>query len=47
MPEDGALSSAINRNTVDLPQPDGPSSEMNSPLRTVRSNGPSAVTPLS
>src|SRR6478735_1130770 len=47
MPDDGALSSAIRRSAVDLPQPDGPSSEMNSPLRTARSSGPSAMTPLS
>ncbi len=42
----GALSPAINRSAVDLPQPDGPSSDRNSPLRIVRLIGPSAITPL-
>ena len=47
VPEVGALSPAISRSAVDLPQPDGPSSDTNSPVRTSRSSGPSAATPLS
>ncbi len=36
------------RSAVDLPQPDGPSSEMNSPLAARRDRTvPGAVTPLS
>ncbi len=31
--------------SVDLPQPDGPTTEKNSPCRKVRSTGPSACTP--
>ena len=38
---------AISLRAVDFPQPDGPSRETNSPLFTSRSNGPSAITPLS
>src|SRR5262245_1386966 len=38
---------ASSRSAVDLPQPDGPSSETNSPRATSRSSGPSAATPLS
>ena len=38
---------AITRSAVDLPQPEGPSSETNSLLGTSRSSGPSAMTPLS
>src|SRR5689334_2626524 len=37
---------AISRSAVDLPQPDGPSSETNSPGRTSRSSPSSAMTPL-
>ena len=40
MPALGALSPAISRSAVDFPQPDGPSSETNSPLATSRSSGP-------
>src|SRR4030088_3194932 len=47
VPDVGALRPAIRRSAVDLPQPDGPSSDTNSPLDTSRSSGPSAVTPLS
>ena len=36
--------SAISRSSVDLPQPDGPMSETNSPAATVRSMSSSAVT---
>ena len=46
-PDVGALKPAISRNAVDFPQPEGPSSDTNSLLRTSRSIGPSAATPLS
>ena len=36
-PEVGCSKPAISRSVVVLPQPDGPSSEKNSPLSTVRS----------
>ena len=35
------------RSAVDLPQPEGPSSETNSPARTARSKPCSATVPLS
>ena len=47
VPELGAPSPAISRNAVDFPQPEGPSSETNSPRATSRSSGPRAATPLS
>src|SRR5207244_8715338 len=40
----GAASPAISRSAVDLPQPDGPSSETNSPRRTAKSKPSSAAT---
>ena len=40
----GAVRSPISRRSVDLPQPDGPMSETNSPWRMVRSTASSAVT---
>src|SRR5262249_38697863 len=46
MPFDGSASPAIIRNAVDLPQPEGPSSETNSLSRISRSSPDSAVTPL-
>src|SRR5215475_8915013 len=42
----GSLKPAMMRNAVDLPQPDGPSSETNSPSRTSRCRRSSATTPL-
>src|SRR5262249_29903743 len=42
----GSLKPAMMRSAVDLPQPDGPSSETNSPGRTSRSRRPSATTPF-
>src|SRR5262245_8978650 len=42
----GSLRPAMMRNAVDLPQPDGPSSETNSPSRTSRLSRASATTPL-
>src|SRR5262249_36879119 len=42
----GSASPAMSRSAVDLPQPDGPSSDTNSPARTARSRCASAVTPL-
>src|SRR5262249_14800507 len=42
----GPLKPAMMRSAVDLPQPDGPSSDTNSPCRTLRSRRSSAVTPL-
>src|SRR3984885_8568891 len=47
VPDVGALRPAIRRSALDFPQPDGPSKDTNSPLRTSRSSGPTAVTPLS
>src|SRR5690348_16849605 len=47
LPEVGAARPAISRSAVDLPQPDGPTSDTNSPLAMARSSGPSAMTPLS
>ena len=47
VPELGALSPAISRSAVDFPQPDGPSSETNSPLRDVEIERPERATPLS
>src|SRR5262249_9566235 len=46
MPVVGALRPAMMRNAVDLPQPDGPSRETNSPVRTAKSRRSSATTPL-
>ncbi len=40
LPELGALRPAISRSAVDLPQPDGPSSETNSPLADVEIERP-------
>src|SRR5262245_29480444 len=42
----GSLNPAMMRNAVDLPQPDRPSSETNSPSRTSRLSRASATTPL-
>src|SRR5262249_13276025 len=42
----GSERPAIRRSAVDLPQPDGPTSETSSPARTARSSPSSAVTPL-
>src|SRR3981189_712496 len=47
VPDVGALKPAISRNAVDFPQPEGPSSDTNSLLRTSRSIGPNATTPMS
>jgi hypothetical protein len=41
------LSPATMRSAVDLPQPEGPSSDTNSPARTSRLKSPSATVPLS
>ena len=46
VPRDGSLRPAMMRSAVDLPQPDGPSSDRNSPSRTSRSSPSSARTPL-
>src|SRR5688572_5459324 len=46
LPRVGSLKPAMMRSAVDLPQPDGPSSERNSPSRTSRSKLSSATTPL-
>src|SRR5262249_31892756 len=45
LPPDGSPSPAISRSAEDLPQPDGPSRETNSPARIVRSNPSSASVP--
>src|SRR2546421_3662527 len=45
-PRDGALKPAIRRKAVDLPQPEGPSRDRNSPGRTSTSNRSSATTPF-
>src|SRR5712691_5090207 len=45
-PRDGALKPASRRKAVDLPQPEGPSRDRNSPGRTSRSNRSSATTPF-
>ena len=45
-PSLGSLKPAMIRNAVDLPQPDGPSSDTNSPARTSRSRPLSATVPL-
>src|SRR6476469_1997868 len=45
-PLDGTLNPAMMRNAVDLPHPDGPSNDTNSPGRTSRSRRSSATTPL-
>ena len=45
-PSLGSPSPAINRSSVDLPQPDGPSSDRNSPSATVRSMPCNAWVPL-
>ena len=42
----GSLKPAMMRSSVDLPQPDGPSSDTNSPGRTSRLKRSSATTPL-
>ena len=42
-PESGAISPEISRSSVDLPQPDGPTSETNCPSRS-RSSRPSSAT---
>ena len=44
VPADGSTRSPITRSSVDLPQPDGPISETNSPASTWRSMSCSAVT---
>ncbi len=44
-PAVGSLKPAMIRNAVDLPQPDGPSSETNSPARTSKSKPLSATVP--
>src|SRR5262249_28466773 len=46
VPAVGSLRPAISRSAVDLPQPDGPSTETNSLGYTARSRPPSASTPL-
>src|SRR6185295_7729805 len=43
-PLDGTLNPAMMRNAVDLPHPEGPSSDTNSPGRTSRSRPSSATT---
>src|SRR6185312_3843787 len=43
-PSDAGRSPAISSRSVDLPQPEGPTIAKNSPLRIVRSIGPSACT---
>src|SRR5262249_28782814 len=45
-PREGSLRPAISRSAVDLPQPDGPSTETNSPGRTARLRSSSASVPL-
>jgi hypothetical protein len=45
-PRVGTPSPAISRSSVDLPQPDGPSSPTNSPSAMSRSMRPSATVPL-
>ena len=45
-PRDGAPRPAISRSAVDLPQPDGPSRETNSPRAIARSRPSSATVPL-
>src|SRR5262249_53945329 len=45
-PRPGALRPAVTRSAVDLPQPEGPSSDTNSPGRTSRSRRSSATIPL-
>src|SRR5262249_19806992 len=45
-PREGSLRPAISRSAVDLPQPDGPSTETNSPGRTARSRPSRASVPL-
>src|SRR5262249_50571017 len=47
VPALGRSSPAIRRSAVDLPQPDGPTSDTNSPAATSRSSGEIACTPLS
>src|SRR5215813_7525344 len=46
VPAVGSLRPAISRSAVDLPHPEGPSSETNSPGRTSRSSPSSAWVPL-
>jgi hypothetical protein len=43
-PRVGRASPASNSSKVDFPQPDGPTTEKNSPLRNCRSIGPTAWT---
>src|SRR3989442_15228134 len=45
-PRVGSLRPAISRNAVDLPQPEGPSTDTNSPGQTSRLSRSSATTPL-
>ena len=45
VPEVGATKPAIMRSVVDLPHPDGPKSEKNSPSRTWRSMPDTAAAP--
>ncbi len=46
VPRVGSLRPAMMRSAVDLPQPDGPSSDRNSPSRTSRSSPSSASVPV-
>src|SRR5262249_3657598 len=46
VPALGAMSPAITRSAVDFPQPEGPTSDRNSPSVTSKSSGPSAFTLL-
>src|SRR5262249_6951029 len=46
VPRVGSIRPATRRNAVDLPQPEGPSSDTNSPARRSRSKRSSATTPL-
>jgi hypothetical protein len=46
LPLDGSLRPAMMRSAVDLPQPEGPSSDTNSPGQTSRLSRSSATTPL-
>jgi hypothetical protein len=41
-PAEGAISPAIHVRRVDLPQPDGPTTDTNSPLRTLNETLPKA-----
>src|SRR3954470_592521 len=44
VPEDGLASPAMTSRSVDFPQPEGPTTEKNSPWRNSRSRGPNAWT---